>query len=132
MRALRERRKAAGLKEVVQWVRTEPKSHGVYSSHRLLEIRSLAMHALIAAKIDRNQELLSIAHRNLNRWESRWAEDSPRWIAEWRAILRKPWKEIAMTLVEMTENASRLRQSSPFAGVLTAIERRRVYEALRP
>jgi hypothetical protein len=34
-------------------------------------------------------------------------------------------------LVSRSERATRLRQSSPFAGVLTPAERRRVYEAFR-
>jgi hypothetical protein len=34
-------------------------------------------------------------------------------------------------ITELSENATRLRQSSPFAGVLSPVERRRIYEAFR-
>ena len=132
MRALRERRKAAGLKSVLRWVPTSPPPPSVYSSHQLLDARSLAMHALIAAKIDKDKELLAIAQTNLTRWEKRWQEPAPRWLSEWRQILRRPWNEVAAILVSPSENATRLRQSSPFAGVLTPVERRRIYEAFRP
>src|SRR5690348_5958041 len=74
MRRLRERRKAAGLKAVVAWVAEKPQMGPPYSSHRLLEARSLAMHAVIARKIERDPTLLSIAHRNLERWRIRWKD----------------------------------------------------------
>jgi hypothetical protein len=131
MRAMRERKNAAGMKPVLCWVPAKS-SPPVYSSHRLLEIRSLAMHAVIAAKIEHDNELLSIARRNLERWQMRWKESPPEWLAEWRTILRRPWKEVAAIITEMSENATRLRQSSPFAGVLTPLERRRIYDAFRP
>lgn len=130
MRALRERRKAAGFKPVLSWVPATSASTP-FSSHRLLEIRSLAMHALIAMKIEKDRALLQIAERNLSRWQSRWTESTPRWVGEWGAILKRPWSEIAALITEMSENAARLRQSSPFAGVLTAEERRRVYATFR-
>jgi len=132
MRALRQRRKAAGLKEVVRWVPTSQQPPVVYSSHQLLDARSLAMHALIAAKIDKNRELLAIPQTNLARWENRWGESTPRWLSEWRQILSRPWNEVAAILVSAGENATRLRQSSPFAGVLTPTERLRIYAAFRP
>ena len=132
MRTMRERRKAAGLKPMLSWVSAKPSPSSGYSEHRLLEIRSLAMHALIAAKLERDQALIAVAQKNLDRWQERWKEDAPHWLAEWRAILRRPWKEVAAFITEMTENATRLRQSTPFAGVLTADERRRIYDALRP
>jgi hypothetical protein len=55
MRRLRERRKAAGLKATVTWTAKEPEQ-STYSSHRLLEARSLAMHAVIARKIGRDPD----------------------------------------------------------------------------
>jgi hypothetical protein len=34
-------------------------------------------------------------------------------------------------VTEQSENAARLRQSSPFAGVLSPAERKRIYDAFR-
>lgn len=131
MRRMRERRKADGLKPVVSWVpHAIPKRPG-YSSHRLLEARSLAMHAVIAQKIDRDPKLLDIPRNNLKRWNARWEKEPPSWYGEWRGIMNRPWPEIAAIITEPSEEGARLRQSSPFAGVLSAGERRRIYEAFR-
>jgi hypothetical protein len=98
---------------------------------RVLDARSLAMHVAIARKIERAPELLDIPRRNLERWSARSPDSPPPWLREWRQILRRPWPEIAALISELSENAARLRQSSPFAGVLTPAERRRIYEAFR-
>jgi hypothetical protein len=131
MRRFRERRKAAGLKPVVTWSAKHPQTPSMYSSHRLLEARSLALHAVIARKIDRDPALLAVAHRNIARWSARWADEEPAWLKEWKGLLKQPWENIAALITELSENAARLRQSSPFAGVLTQEERRRIYEAFR-
>jgi len=131
MRRFRERRKAAGLKSVVAWVPKERLEHSTYSSHRLLEARSLAMHAVIARKIARDPTLLEIAHRNVQRWRARWKDGAPAWLEEWEEVLKQPWQNIAALVTEPSEHAARLRQSSPFAGVLTNEERWRIHEAFR-
>lgn len=131
MRRLRERKRAAGLKPVVAWVAAEPEPPATYSSHRLLEARSLAMHAVIARKIERDPKLLLIARGNIERWHARRGEQSPAWLSEWQEILNRPWEYIAALITEPSENGARLRQSSPFAGILTHQERRRIYEAFR-
>ena len=131
MQRMRDHRKAAGLKPVVTWTQSEPAAPAVYSSHRLVEARSLAMHAVIAAKIERDASLLAVPRENLRRWRSRWDEKVPAWFSEWVRILERPWPQIAAVITEPSENGARLRQSSPFAGVLTAVERRRIYEAFR-
>jgi hypothetical protein len=96
----------------------------------VLDARSLALHAVIARKIERDPRLLAKARRNLDRWRSARGRE-PHALAEWRRILARPWREVAALLVDPGEDATRLRQSSPFAGVLTPAERRRIYEAFR-
>ena len=131
MRRLRARRKAAGLKPVVAWVPEQVQGQSPYSSHRLLEIRSLAMHALIARKIERDPSLLEIARRNVERWRARWKEKPPAWLEEWRELLGQSWQSVATLITGSDERATRLRQSSPFAGVLSNEERWRIHEAFR-
>ena len=132
MRRMRERRKANGLKPVVSWVPSHAPARSPFSSHRLLEARSLAMHAVIAQKIEREPGLLHIPRDNLKRWKTRWgSERAPAWYAEWREIMSRPWSEIAAIITEPSEEGARLRQSSPFAGVLSTDERKRIYEAFR-
>lgn len=132
MRRLRARRKRAGLKVVSRWVPAGETPPPAYSSHRLAEARSLAMHTLIAERIARDPRTLDIARRNLERWAERWGEQRPRWLHEWQALMGRPWPDIAALISEPSERAARLRQSSPFAGVLTPEERRRIYDAFRP
>jgi hypothetical protein len=133
MRRLRARRKAAGLKPVIAWVAEEAhhEEQTTYSSHRLLEIRSLAMHAVIARKIERDPSLLAIAHRNVERWRTRWKEAPPAWLEEWQELLDQPWQAVAAFITGVGERATRLRQSSPFAGILSNEERWRIHEAFR-
>lgn len=131
MRRMRERRKADGLKPVVSWVPHAAPVRAGYSSHRLLEARSLAMHAVIAQKIERDPKLLNVPRNNLQRWSGRWENEAPAWYGEWRGIMNRPWAEIAAIITEPSEEGARLRQSSPFAGVLSAAERKRIYAAFR-
>jgi hypothetical protein len=89
------------------------------------------MHCLVARKIERDPRLLEVARRNLARWLRDRAGHAPRALLEWRDILAGPWPAIAARLTDPGEAGARLRQSSPFTGILTAAERRRVYEAFR-
>ena len=114
----------------MRWV-TEEQEPATYSSHRLLEARSLAMHALIASKIVRDPTLSAIPRNNIERWSARWKDDAPAWLYEWTEMLKQPWSRVAALITEPSERAARLRQSSPFAGVLSKEERRRIYEAFR-
>lgn len=131
MRRMRERRKADGLRPVVSWVQHTAPARPGYSSHRLLEARSLAMHAVVAQKIERDPKLLDIPRNNLKRWRARWEKEAPAWYDRWCAIMERPWPEIAAVITEPSEESARLRQSSPFAGVLSVEERKRIYEAFR-
>ena len=90
------------------------------------------MHAAIARKIEREPVLLEIARGNLRRWRQLDAhQPTPEWLKEWSALLKQSWPQIASLMVEPSERAARLRQSSPFAGLLSTVERMRIYEAFR-
>jgi hypothetical protein len=89
------------------------------------------MHALIAEKIQSDPRLLDVARKNLQRWSGRWPQKPPAWFEEWQQIMSWPWPQIAALITEQSEHAIRLRQSSPFACVLNAAERKRVYETFR-
>jgi hypothetical protein len=99
----------------------------ISSDHRRLDERSLAMHRLIAAKVEANPALLEKARDNLRRWRE--SEGSPKLaLTEWEQILRGPVSQITQFLTEQSERATRLRQSSPFAGILNEAERKAIYE----
>jgi hypothetical protein len=100
----------------------------VHSDHSRLDARSLAMHRLIAAKLQADPVLLDKARDNLRRWQK--SEGSLKLaLAEWEQILSGPVSQITQFLTEPSERATRLRQSSPFAGILTQDERRAIYES---
>ncbi|MGQ0752175.1 MAG: hypothetical protein ACT4PS_16745 [Betaproteobacteria bacterium] len=132
MRRYRARQRAAGLRPSTRWQPIVPSTMSPGAlKHRIIEARSLAMHCLIARKIDRDPRLLDIARRNLADWSARYGRDTPRVLKEWQAILRRPWREIAAIITDSGETSTRLRQSSPFAGVLNQTERNNIYEAFR-
>ena len=100
----------------------------VYSDHTRLDERSLALHRLIARKLAANPALLDKARENLRRWQK--SSNSPSLaFAEWAQILTNPVDQVAQLLEERSERATRLRQSSPFCGILTKTERRAIYES---
>ena len=100
----------------------------IYSDHARIDARSLALHRLVAQKIAENPELLEIARDNIRRWQS---ANHPPSVAldEWADVLNGRVEEIAALLVDTSERATRLRQSTPFPGVLTQDERKAIYES---
>jgi len=131
MRVYRARKRAAGLVRARGWVADSSQIITSYSDHRLLDARSLALHCKIAHKINRDQSLLKIPERNLRRWIQRTPDQIPQYIKEWQQILAQPWPDIAVFMTSITDKAIRLRQSSPFAGILDPLERKRIYETFR-
>ncbi|HJU15420.1 MAG TPA: hypothetical protein VJ770_03035 [Stellaceae bacterium] len=100
----------------------------LHSDHSRLDERSLTMHKLIAAKVLADPALLDKARDNLRRWQQ--MDGSPKLaLAEWEQILSGPIDQIAQFLTERSGRATRLRQSSPFAGVLSEAERQAIYES---
>lgn len=78
----------------------------------------------VAARLRQQPDLLDVALRNLDRW-ARQNSNAPsllRCYAEWREILNRPLQEICSLLISDDEESRRLRQNSPFAGVLSAKE----------
>ena len=132
MRRYRARQRAAGLRSVTRMEARVPAVSVGALAHRVLEARSLAMHCLAAQKLERNPALLKEVRRTLAAWRLRYGSAAPRALDEWKAILDRPWPEIAAFITDPGERATRLRQSTPFAGVLSANERKRVYAAFRP
>ncbi len=131
MRAYRRRKRDAGFKSVRRWEPVDSEVTGRYSDHRILDARSLAMHCMVAQKISRDPRLLDKARENLNRWSAKSTRPRPRYLREWAEILDRPWPEIATLVTEMSDEATRLRSSAPFAGILSPAEREQIYAAFR-
>src|ERR1700722_2561896 len=100
-----------------------------YSDHNRLDERSLALHQLVAEKVRADPALLDKARENVRRWQEANGSASPA-LAEWAQILASPASRVVALLAERSERATRLRQFSPFAGILSEEEERRaVYES---
>ena len=90
-------------------------------THGFQDAVSLELGRRTAALLRASPGLVGVAHENLERW-SRLNADSPsllRCYSEWQAILTQPLEAVCDLLCEETDEAQRLRQNSPFAGVLS-------------
>jgi hypothetical protein len=95
-------------------------------SHDWIDQRSLALDLLIAERLAAQPELLERARQTLERWIGQRRPDPPAVFLEWRGILRRPLSDILDLLRSDSEDARRLRQSSPFCGILSQEERLKV------
>ena len=97
------------------------------NDHDRLDERRRRTHVAIVRKIDDDPSLLGVASRNIERWV-RWSGYLPAAYAEWLTILEQPWSTVRTLLLATDEDAKRLRQSTPFVGILSKDERRSIYE----
>ena len=91
--------------------------------HRLIDERSLAFDRLIAAKLRSQPALVEKARGNLARWLETCSGGAKPALLEWQRLLSAPFDELLAFMEATDERATRLRQSSPFCGILTPEER---------
>jgi hypothetical protein len=98
--------------------------------HRLAEERSIAYHRVIAERLRSQPEILEKARQRVHSWSA--GRDNPPFYArKWAEILAKDVPSIAAFLVERSELAIELRQSSPFAGALKPQDRWKIWRETR-
>ncbi len=102
-------------------------SHGKRDPHDRAQARSLAYHRAVARRL--GKPMVDEARHTLFRWGEQGRIDR-RYAERWGRLLDRPLPEIRRALVDRSEEASDLRQNSPFAGVLSEPERRRIDEIL--
>jgi len=92
--------------------------------HEVQDQVSLELGRRVAAGLSEHPEWLELARANLKRWvhQNQSAPGLLRCYAEWRQLLSRPLAEITTILTEETDEAQRLRQNSPFVGVLNPKE----------
>jgi hypothetical protein len=98
--------------------------------HRLAEERSIAYHALVAERLRVDAAILTGARERVEGW----AQDGsvhPRWVDDWRKTLELSLDDLTRVLVERSERANALRQVTPFAGVIDARTRWRLWREVR-
>jgi len=92
--------------------------------HAVIDQVSQALGVRVAERLRRHPELVDQARANLTRWSRQNASATSllRCYAEWQEILGRPVEDICALLCAETEEAQRLRQNSPFAGILAPAE----------
>ena len=89
-------------------------------SHEWIDQRSLAFDRAIAGMIRAQPDLLHHAQAVLDRWMQQRQPAVPPALLQWHEILsRWPLEKILDLLTSAEEEPRRLRQSSPFCGILS-------------
>jgi len=93
-------------------------------SHEFQDAVSLELARRTAARLRASPALLDVAHANLARWKNQnaGAPSLLRCYDEWQRILGRTLEQICDLLCAQTEEGQRLRQNSPFAGILSPAE----------
>jgi len=102
-------------------------------NHSETDLVSLELARRVAERMRWQPEVVDFARANLERWsrQNRSVPSLLRCYAEWQQILSRPIAEICDLLCAESDQAQRLRQNSPFAGVLTPAEVWEVKSRLR-
>jgi len=86
--------------------------------HARIDAENLERDRRLAALIRSRPQVIALARRNLEAWAAHWDGLTPAW-QEWTELLRMLTPaQVADFLESTTPKAGRLRQSSPFLGVL--------------
>lgn len=95
-------------------------------THDGIDRRSLALAQAVVEIIDRDP-----AHAGLGKARqtcARWMRETPsRAVEEWCGILGEDWERVRLVLLDPGPEGRRLRQSSPFGGILTPRQRWDIY-----
>jgi len=90
--------------------------------HQAIDEENRRRDQRLAALIRRDPAIIELAVRNLAAWAKRWGESNPAW-EEWRQLLLMLTPvQLADFLESRTPKSERLRQSTPFLGVLKETE----------
>jgi hypothetical protein len=98
------------------------------SGHRRADLRSLAYHRALAPRLRR--PMVDDALHRVWKWRDQGKVDE-RYAQQWEEILRRPVVEVRRIISEDSSFARDLRQNSPFAGMLSEAERRKIVEEIR-
>lgn len=98
------------------------------ATHDRARARNLAYHRAVARRLRR--PMVDEARHVLFRWRA--DGRIPDYYADrWAETLERPIREIRQALVDTSPEADDLRQTSPFAGLLSEPERRRILEEVQ-
>jgi hypothetical protein len=102
----------------------EGKNDCRFMNHLETDRVSLELARRVAERLRWRPEILELARANLTRWKRQNASCPSllRCYSEWERILSRPVSQICEILSSESDDAQRLRQNSPFAGVLSPAE----------
>jgi hypothetical protein len=92
-------------------------------NHRHIDARSRALAIAVADQLRHQPELVDVAKRNIAAWMKGSSSGVRSALAEWDIALNGSIDEVIGLLTSEGENSVRLRQSNPFAGVLSSKQR---------
>lgn len=118
---------AAGRRRAEDLRPRELVGSGDQSGDGRAERRSLAYHRALAKRLKR--PMVDEALRLLWKWREQQRIDE-RYAEQWEEILREPIATVRRIIGEDSQRGRDLRQNSPFAGVLSEAERRRINEEI--
>ena len=106
----------------------DARGHANLDGHDRALARSLAYHRAVARRLRRST--VEEARYVLFRWREQGQIDD-RYADRWQRLLDRPVAEIKRAIVDEGPDADDLRQNSPFAGLLSEPERRRIMAEVR-
>lgn len=97
-------------------------------AHDRAERRSLAYHRALARRLSR--PMIDEALHLIWKWREQGKIDA-RYADQWEDVLRRPVPDVRRAIGEDSGQARDLRQNSPFAGMLSEPERRKIVDEVR-
>jgi hypothetical protein len=94
--------------------------------HGLAELRSITLHREVAARLRADRRHLERARTRVASWLTTGAVPAL-YARQWEELLVRPLDELCAFLVDPGELARELRQVTPFAGVVDARTRWRIW-----
>src|SRR5437867_7596971 len=89
-----------------------------FNPHARIDAENRERDRRLAALVRQHPEVIELGRSNLRDWAAHWGKSNPAW-EEWAQLLRMLTPaQLADFLESSTPKANRLRQSSPFLGVL--------------
>ncbi len=103
-------------------------------SYQKSDYQSLEFHKLVVTKLQEDPSLIQKALNNIYLWKIQNTNPQP-YLDEWLIHIDKELDHLLAFLESETDEAQRLRSSSPFVGIITQEERmiiRRKFHGPRP
>ncbi|MHB1952843.1 MAG: hypothetical protein ACYCOU_03760 [Sulfobacillus sp.] len=96
-------------------------------THAQLDRFSLRLHEEVARCVRTSPVMLDRARTNIARWKKQLGQSASHDLDIWSAFLTGPLDDILSVMVARTEEGNRLRQSSPFCGIISQARRMEIF-----